>query len=64
MDMAASTYTPPGGIILDPMCGNGTVLVSALQRRRRALGIEIIPKIASKARERIDKYLEYARQRD
>ena len=64
MDIAASTYTPPGGIVLDPMCGNGTVLISALQRRRRALGIEIIPEIASKARERIDKYLEYARQID
>ena len=57
MDLAASTYTPPGGIMLDPMCGTWRAIIAALQRGRMAFGIEMVPEIAAKTRERIDEYL-------
>jgi ParB-like chromosome segregation protein Spo0J len=32
---------PPGGMVLDPMCGSGTTLIAARQLGRRFLGVEI-----------------------
>ena len=59
MDLAASTYTPPGGILFDPMCGRGSELIAALQRNKRAIGIDSDPDSTKYARKRIAKYLEY-----
>ncbi len=39
-DMVCSAFTPPGGITLDPTMGSGTHLAAALQRGRRAIGID------------------------
>ena len=36
--------TRPDDLILDPMCGRGSVLHAALVLRRQAIGIEINPK--------------------
>ncbi|MBS2966830.1 site-specific DNA-methyltransferase [Actinocrinis puniceicyclus] len=37
---AITTYTRPGDLVLDPMCGIGTTLVEAAHLSRDALGIE------------------------
>ncbi|NKY33828.1 site-specific DNA-methyltransferase [Nocardia speluncae] len=37
---AVETYTRPGGLVLDPMCGIGTTLVESLHLGRRAVGVE------------------------
>lgn len=43
-DLAATiidTYSRPGELVLDPMCGIGTTLVQAVRSGRRAVGIEL-----------------------
>ncbi|WP_079085099.1 TRM11 family SAM-dependent methyltransferase [Streptomyces dysideae] len=47
---AISTYTRPGDLVLDPMCGIGTTLVEAIHLGRSALGVEYEPKWANLAR--------------
>ncbi|MEE2038919.1 DNA methyltransferase [Nocardiopsis sp. CT-R113] len=47
---AITTYTRPGQVVLDPMCGIGTTLVEAAHLGRDAVGIELEPKWASIAR--------------
>ncbi|MET8846018.1 DNA methyltransferase [Amycolatopsis sp. NPDC004625] len=37
---AIEHYTKPGELVLDPMCGIGTTLVEAIDRGRRAIGVE------------------------
>lgn len=34
---------PPGGVVLDPFCGSGTVLVEAAVQQRRARGVDANP---------------------
>ncbi|GGX22733.1 TRM11 family SAM-dependent methyltransferase [Streptomyces noursei] len=46
---AITTYTRPGDLVLDPMCGIGTTLVEALHLGRNALGIEYEPQWATLA---------------
>lgn len=46
---AVATYTKPGDLVLDPMCGIGTTLVEAIRLSRNALGVEYEPKWASLA---------------
>ncbi|MFJ9618841.1 TRM11 family SAM-dependent methyltransferase [Streptomyces noursei] len=46
---AIATYTHPGDLVLDPMCGIGTTLVEALHLGRNALGVEYEPKWATLA---------------
>jgi modification methylase len=38
---AITTYSRPGDLVLDPMCGIGTTLVEAVHLDRRALGVEL-----------------------
>ncbi|MGF1431543.1 TRM11 family SAM-dependent methyltransferase [Kitasatospora sp. LaBMicrA B282] len=38
---AIATYTNPGDLVLDPMCGIGTTLVEAVHLDRNAIGIEL-----------------------
>lgn len=44
---AIETYTQPGGLVIDPMCGIGTTLVEAAHLDRRAIGIELEPRWAA-----------------
>jgi hypothetical protein len=36
-------YAPPGGLVVDPMCGIGTTLIEAAHLGRDALGVEREP---------------------
>ncbi|MBL1098930.1 TRM11 family SAM-dependent methyltransferase [Streptomyces coffeae] len=47
---AIRTYTQPGDLILDPMCGIGTTLVEAVHLGRHAFGTEYESKWANVAR--------------
>ena len=47
---AITTYTQPGELVLDPMCGIGTTLVEALHLDRRAVGVEYETRWAEIAR--------------
>ncbi len=51
---AIATYTQPGDLVLDPMCGIGTTLVEALHLDRRAVGVEYEVRWAELARANID----------
>ncbi|KAF5999705.1 RNA methyltransferase [Streptomyces sp. WAC00263] len=46
---AITTYTKPGDLVLDPMCGIGTTLVEAVHLGRHALGTEYEPEWAELA---------------
>jgi DNA modification methylase len=43
----------PGGLVLDPYAGSGTTGVAALRRDRSFVGVELEPRFAELARERI-----------
>jgi modification methylase len=43
-------YCPPGGLVVDPMCGIGTTLVEAAALDLRAIGVELEPRWAELAR--------------
>ncbi|SQD94261.1 Putative RNA methylase (fragment) [Parafrankia sp. Ea1.12] len=42
-----TTFTKPGDLVVDPMCGIGTTLVEAAHLGRHALGIEYEPRWAT-----------------
>jgi SAM-dependent methyltransferase len=43
-------YSPPGGLVVDPLCGIGTTLVEGALLGRRVLGVELEPRWAELAR--------------
>ena len=45
-----------GGIVLDPFCGSGTVLIAAQRARRKAKAIEIDPHYVDVAIKRWQQY--------
>lgn len=47
---------PPGGVVLDPFFGSGTVGLAAVRNNRRYLGIDLNPVYCAIARKRIDRY--------
>jgi DNA modification methylase len=46
-------YAPPGGLVVDPMCGIGTTLVEAATQGRRSVGVELEPRWAELARKNL-----------
>lgn len=50
---AITTYTRPGDLVLDPMCGIGTTLVEAVHAGRDGVGIEYEPRWADLARDNV-----------
>ncbi|WBB69125.1 DNA methyltransferase [Micromonospora sp. WMMD812] len=46
---AIASYTAPGDLVLDPMCGSGTTLVEAMHLGRDALGVDIEPRFTALA---------------
>jgi DNA modification methylase len=51
---AITSYTQPGDLVLDPMCGIGTTLVEAVHLNRTAIGIECEARWAKLARGNLD----------
>jgi tRNA G10 N-methylase Trm11 len=43
-------YSPPGGLVVDPMCGIATIPVEAALLDRRGVGVELEPRWATLAR--------------
>ncbi|MER5337984.1 DNA methyltransferase [Micromonospora sp. NPDC002717] len=46
---AISSYTAPGDLVFDPMCGSGTTLVEAMHLGRQGIGIDIEPRFTELA---------------
>src|SRR6266508_5083964 len=57
----AAEYAPPGGLIVDPMCGIGTTLVEAATLGRRGVGVELESRWAEIARANLHHALTAAR---
>ena len=47
------TWTEEGDLVIDPMCGSGTVIEAAQYLKRRAVGIDIHPDYTAISRERL-----------
>jgi DNA modification methylase len=47
---AITSYTQPGELVLDPMCGAGTTLVEAVYCGRHSIGVDIEPRFTALAR--------------
>jgi DNA modification methylase len=45
---------PPGGTVLDPFVGSGTMMLAALQNGRNGIGIDNVPKYIDIAQKRVD----------
>ncbi len=52
-------YSPPGGLVVDPMCGIATTLVEAAALDRRAVGVELEPRWATLARRNLTYALDH-----
>jgi modification methylase len=50
---AISSFTAPGDLVFDPMCGSGTTLVEAMHLGRDAIGIDIEPRFAALAEQNV-----------
>jgi SAM-dependent methyltransferase len=59
---AIGRWSPPGGVVLDPFCGSGTVLVEGLLAGRRATGVDASPLAVSIARVRTNVLTDADRQ--
>ncbi|WP_328468827.1 DNA methyltransferase [Actinoplanes sp. NBC_00393] len=46
---AINSYTAPGDLVFDPMCGSGTTLVEAMHLGRHGIGIDIEPRFTTLA---------------
>ncbi|MGH3844679.1 MAG: TRM11 family SAM-dependent methyltransferase [Pseudonocardiaceae bacterium] len=57
---AITSYTRPGELVFDPMCGIGTTLVEAVHLDRTAIGIECEQRWANLARANLDLAREHA----
>ncbi|MFI5893809.1 TRM11 family SAM-dependent methyltransferase [Actinoplanes sp. NPDC051513] len=50
---AISSFTAPGDLVFDPMCGSGTTLVEAMHLGRDAIGIDIEPRFTALAEQNV-----------
>jgi site-specific DNA-methyltransferase (adenine-specific) len=48
------SWTQPGDVVLDPMCGSGTTCKAARDMHRHYIGIDISPEYCKLARKRIE----------
>ena len=52
------TYSAPGGLVVDPMCGIGTTMIEGAVLGRRCIGVDLEPRWASVAVANIDHILD------
>ncbi|WP_244298530.1 DNA methyltransferase [Micromonospora cremea] len=45
-----NSYSEPGDVVFDPMCGCGTTLVEAMHLGRQGIGIDIEPRYTARPR--------------
>lgn len=57
VEICLQATCPPGGLVIDPFCGTGTVCAVARRLGRRWLGIDLSPDYCRMARDRIGKVL-------
>lgn len=50
------SWSNPGDVVLDPMCGSGTTCKMAIKHGRQYVGIDIAEKYCELARKRIDRF--------
>ena len=50
-----ATYSDPGDLVVDPMCGIGTTPVEAIHLGRHAIGVELEPRWAKLARANVER---------
>ncbi len=53
LEMLIGACCPPGGTVLDPVCGSGTTLVAAAEAGRHAVGCDVNPDAVAIARRRV-----------
>lgn len=56
-ETCVSIGCPPGGVVLDPFFGAGTVGLAAVRNNRKYLGIDLNPEYCAVARNRIDNHV-------
>lgn len=56
-------YSKPGDLIVDPMCGTGTLLVEAAALGRRCIGVDLEPQWVNLARANVRHVLPQAQRR-
>ena len=54
LELLVRACCPPGGRVLDPMCGSGTTLVAAANTGRRSIGLDRLADAVSIARTRLE----------
>ena len=54
LELLVRACCPPGGRVLDPMCGSGTTLVAAANTGRRSLGFDRLEDAVEIARDRLE----------
>jgi DNA modification methylase len=60
---AVETYSKPGALVVDPMCGIGSTLVEAIDLGPRAIGVELEPRWAKLAAANVEHAYEDQRTR-
>jgi len=48
------SWSKPGDLVLDPLCGSGTVLKMAILNGRRCIGIDVKPEYCELSRQRVE----------
>ena len=54
LELLIGACSPPGGTVLDPVCGSGTTVVAATRTGRNAIGADLNPDAVRITRERLD----------
>ena len=51
------SWSNPGDVVLDPMCGSGTTCKMAIKHQRQYIGIDISKKYCELTKKRLDKFM-------
>ena len=62
LEPLVTTYSKPGGLVLDPFCGSGSTAVAAALTGRQFLAIDVDPAHCRTARRRVQGAMSYVNQ--